>query len=227
MIQNMSRSEAIERMQEVSAEMEVLGDKPRLSARDDAKFLELDAEFDSLDAHRKRLERAAELAGARSGRGRLRVERGTPDDSSRAGEGLRSDALRTLDAAVSSDRLGARWFVGGDPDDDRDVRRRGYLQGPVRTSASVPAAGIVECEPNDSEFDPPIREHERRGQVPRTVAESANVGGPQDIREFQHGFDVQPGGHCFQSDLVIWRLLPVLHNRSNRKPDRADSKRDG
>jgi HK97 family phage major capsid protein len=108
-IQNMTRAEAISRMHTVQSSMEILGDRPRLDARDDAAFNALGTEFDDLTEHVERLDRAGELAGAGSGRGRFRVDRGMHGEDDRGrGDGVRSDALRTLDAAVRDDRLGAR-----------------------------------------------------------------------------------------------------------------------
>jgi HK97 family phage major capsid protein len=107
-VRNMTRDQAVERMHEIHADMETLGDRPRLSGRDDARFNELADEFNDLDEHRKRLERAAELAGASRGRGRFRLESGSIGEQDRGGEDRRSDAMRTLDDAVRDDRLGAR-----------------------------------------------------------------------------------------------------------------------
>jgi predicted phage gp36 major capsid-like protein len=109
-IASMTRAEAVARMQEIHDEMEPLGDKPRLNARDDARFLELDREFDDLSEHVGRLDRAAELASASRTGGRFRTERGSigEDDTGRDRDGVRGQALRCLDDAVRDKRLPAR-----------------------------------------------------------------------------------------------------------------------
>jgi HK97 family phage major capsid protein len=106
-----TREQAVCLMRGVHTEMEALGAKPRLSSRDQARFDELVGEFDELTEHIGRLDRAGDLAGAAgaaTGRGRYRLERGTPGDDEPRRDDRRSAALRTLDSLVAADRLPAR-----------------------------------------------------------------------------------------------------------------------
>jgi predicted phage gp36 major capsid-like protein len=107
-VRNMTRDQAVDRMEDIQAEMEPLGAKPRLSDRDQARFDELSDEFNDLDGHVRRLDRAAEMVRAGSGRGRFRLERGSiGEEEPRRADGVRSEAMRTLDRAVQSGRLEA------------------------------------------------------------------------------------------------------------------------
>ena len=75
----LTHSAAINRLVEIQAELERLGELDVLSPEDETYFVELRTEFTEVDEHRKRLERAAHLAQVRSaaeGRGSFRVERG-------------------------------------------------------------------------------------------------------------------------------------------------------
>jgi HK97 family phage major capsid protein len=128
-------------MQEVHDEMEVLGDRPRLSARDDARFNELADEFNDLDEHRKRLERAGELAGASRGRGRLRTERGSIGDDDTRRDDRRSDAMCALDDAVRDERLGTR---GAELVED--LMRTGPTMAQTWTQRWAAATGAPEYE---------------------------------------------------------------------------------
>ncbi len=62
----LTHSQSVKRLEEVFARMEELGEADELSPEEDAEFAELRSEFTEVDEHRKRLERAAELAAVRT-----------------------------------------------------------------------------------------------------------------------------------------------------------------
>lgn len=109
MFVNLTRSESVSRMEELHTRMEELGTKHRLSKADEVEFDELKEEFDQYRDHVERLDRSAEFAQAARGRGRYRTERGSiGEDDAPPRTDARSEALRTLDRAVSANRLNAR-----------------------------------------------------------------------------------------------------------------------
>ena len=85
----LTHKQSVSRLEEIFARMEELGADDNLTDEEDAEFAELRSEFAEIDEHRKRLERAAELAAVRSAAGqvqssrRLRVERGSNSQGSR------------------------------------------------------------------------------------------------------------------------------------------------
>lgn len=79
----LTHSQSVKRLEEIYARMEELGAADELDEAEDQEFAELRSEFADVDEHRKRLERAAELAavrtaaaGVKSSR-KLRVESGS------------------------------------------------------------------------------------------------------------------------------------------------------
>ena len=118
MFVNLTRSESVSRMEELHTRMEELGTKHRLSKADEVEFDELKEEFDQYRDHVERLDRSAEFAQASRGRGRYRTERGSiGEDDAPPRTDARSEALRTLDRAVSANRLNLdppmNWLVIG------------------------------------------------------------------------------------------------------------------
>src|SRR5689334_20658623 len=101
-----------ERMIAIHERMEQLAAKPRMSHADDVEFAKLRDEFDTLDRHRLKLERAASIASAAGGgNGNLRVERGSIQphaDENRPHNGFRDGAMRAIDRLVSANQLPAR-----------------------------------------------------------------------------------------------------------------------
>lgn len=81
----LTHSQSVNRLQEITAELERLQELDSLTAEDESYFEELRDEFFTVDEHRKRLERAAELARVKSAAGqvgqptrsRLRIETGS------------------------------------------------------------------------------------------------------------------------------------------------------
>lgn len=87
----LTHSQSVNRLQEIDSELQRLTELDSLTAEDEAYFEELRDEFFEVDEHRKRLERASELARVRSAVGqvgqpasqRLRIERGSNSQGSR------------------------------------------------------------------------------------------------------------------------------------------------
>lgn len=106
----LNRSDSVQRMQAIQADMEKLGAKHRLSQSDEAEFERLSEEFDDFDRHVRLLDMQQAQAGRGGARSRLRTVPGSPgeDDNPHRGDDRRSDAMRTLERAVDADRLNAR-----------------------------------------------------------------------------------------------------------------------
>lgn len=76
----LTHKQAVIRLQDITAELERLGNKNELTIEDERQWAELTREFDDVDEHRKNLERASDLARVRAaveGHAGGKVERGT------------------------------------------------------------------------------------------------------------------------------------------------------
>ena len=89
---SMTYSQSVNRIQEIEAEMTRLAEKESLTPEEDSLYKELRDEVFTVDEHRKRLERADELAQVKMVKGqvdqsvstrRYKIERGTPSQGSR------------------------------------------------------------------------------------------------------------------------------------------------
>ena len=107
--QTMTRDQAVARMTEIHERMEELGGKHRTSKADDQEFDEAAAEFNDLQRHVEKLDRAKVIAGAvGGGAGELRIERaidpyaGRDAAQERAYDGQRDSAMRQLDKSVKA-----------------------------------------------------------------------------------------------------------------------------
>ena len=81
----LTHSQSVNRLKEITAEMERLAELDDLSATDESYFAEIRDEFEAVDKHRKQLERDADLAKIRSaseGLNGLRVFAGSTSSSS-------------------------------------------------------------------------------------------------------------------------------------------------
>ena len=67
----LTHSQSVTRLQEIHSELERLAEVDTLTTEDESYFGELRDEFDQLDEHRKRLERAAEIAEVRTAAERI------------------------------------------------------------------------------------------------------------------------------------------------------------
>ena len=100
-IDTLTREAAVERMVECQERMEQIGGKHRASKTEEVEFGQLGDEFDQLQRHVEKLDRAASIAAvARGGAGDLRMER-RPDSDRRNG-GLRDSAMRQLERSVKA-----------------------------------------------------------------------------------------------------------------------------
>lgn len=109
MFVNLTRDQAVTRMEEAHRRMQVLGAKHRMSKADQTEFEQLRDEFDQLSEHVERIDRYAEIAKAVRGEGRLRLERGTRGEDDRpATDGTRDAVMRGLDAKIKAGTLAAR-----------------------------------------------------------------------------------------------------------------------
>ncbi len=138
----LTHSQSVNRLQEITAELERLGEQESLTAEDEAYFEELRDEFFSVDEHRKRLERAAELAKVKSAAGqvgqssraRLRI------DSASSSQGSRSDYDR--DAILEPDSVEDCRFRN--PWDLSEVRTFGRDTGEVSSELRARALSAIE-----------------------------------------------------------------------------------
>lgn len=111
MFVNLTRDQAVTRMEEAHRRMQVLDGKHRMSRVEAAEFEQLRDEFDQLSEHVERIDRRAELAKAARGEGgtRYRLERGTRGEDDRPDtDGTRDAVMRGLDAKVRVGTLAAR-----------------------------------------------------------------------------------------------------------------------
>ena len=114
---DLTRAEAVDRMQSIHEHMESLASKHRMSKADAVEFDEASAEFERLQLHVEKLDRAASIAGAsRGSSGSLRVERGSVQpfgDSANHGE--RDAAMRQLERSVKAGFSGPQRRGRGGP----------------------------------------------------------------------------------------------------------------
>lgn len=135
----LTHSQSVKRLEEIYARMEELGEADDLTPDEDDEFSGLRSEFTEVDEHRKRLERAAELAavrtaaaGVKSSR-KLRTEAGSSQAS-------RSDYDR--DAIMEPDSIEDCRFRN--PWDLSEVRTYGRDSGEVNTEMRARALSAIE-----------------------------------------------------------------------------------
>lgn len=136
----LTHSQSVNRLKEIHAELERLAELDALEPKDEDYFRQLSEEHARVDEHRKRLERAAELAKVTDAMGkvdrsqnRLRIEAGT------AAAG-RSDYDR--DAILEPDSVEDCRFKN--PWDLSDVRTFGRDRGEVATEMRARALSAIE-----------------------------------------------------------------------------------
>lgn len=144
----LTHSQSVSRLQEIHTELERLAELDTLTPEDDGYFEDLRGEFDSLDEHRKRLERAAEIAEVRSaaeriptGGRRLKVERGSNS------QGARSDYDR--DSILEPDSIEDCRFKN--PWDLSDLRTFGRNTGEVSGELRARALSAISKMPGASD----------------------------------------------------------------------------
>lgn len=94
----LTHSQSINRLREITTELERLGELDELNPEDDAYFTELRTEFQAVDKHRKYLERQAQLAEIRSAASgasaaNLRRTSGVPTDQGERDAILEPDSI--------------------------------------------------------------------------------------------------------------------------------------
>lgn len=137
MFVNMSRAEAVSRMEEAHARMEQLGAKHRRSQADEDEFDQLKAEFDDFARHVHRLDARAEItAAARGGNSRYSVERGAPSELDRDPIGDYRDSDAT--------------FRGRDPWNLREVQAFGREPEQLAAELRARALSAIESMPGAS-----------------------------------------------------------------------------
>jgi HK97 family phage major capsid protein len=132
-IETMTREAAVERMQDLHAEIETIALKHRTSRADDERFSAAQEEFAELHRQVDKLDRVAAIAGAAGGgAGTLRVERGSvqPLGDSGPHSALRDKAMRQLERSVKAGQLAAAGaetverLVDSGPDHERSWAAR-------------------------------------------------------------------------------------------------------
>lgn len=103
----LTHGQAIRRLEEITAELERLGELDDVTEQDETYFAELREEFASVDAHRKRLERDAELARVRA------VSAGLPGSRLRAVSGVPRTSDAGYDRDVFAEPTSVEAFRGG------------------------------------------------------------------------------------------------------------------
>lgn len=122
----LTREQTVQRLTEIDERFNALAAKHRMSRAEDAEFADLRAEFNQLEEHVERLDRAEVIAkAARGGAGALRVERGSGGDS------YDVDPLRDFDSAGDSRRFRNPW----DLSEVRTFREPGAVASELRARA--------------------------------------------------------------------------------------------
>ncbi|MGN9802057.1 phage major capsid protein [Micromonospora sp. L32] len=136
----LTHSQSVNRLKEITSELERLGELDELTPEDETYFGELRDEFKSVDKHRKKLERDAELAAVRSasqGIGGFRIQRGAPGNSADQGE---------RDAILEPDSVEDRRFRN--PWDLSEVRTFGRSRESVNEELRSRALSAIEKMPS-------------------------------------------------------------------------------
>lgn len=135
---SLSHSQSVKRLEEIYARMEELGEADDLTPEEDAEFAELRSEFEQIDEHRKRLERAAELAAVRTAAAGVKTSRKLRVDT--GSQGSRSDYDR--DAILEPDSIEDCRFRN--PWDLSEMRTYGRDQGEVAGELHARALSAIE-----------------------------------------------------------------------------------
>lgn len=145
----LTHSQSINRLREITAELERLGELNELTREDETYFAELSTEFDAVDSHRKRLERAADLERVRAAANGLNGGRRVP-----AVPGSQSSADEyDRDAILEPDSIEDHRFR--DPWNLRDMRVFGRDAGDVNAELQSRALDAIEKMPSAT---PRVRE---------------------------------------------------------------------
>lgn len=133
--------QAVNRLRDITAQMTQLAALDAPSSQDDEYFRELEQEYDIVDAHRLRLERAATLARVSrvtetlNVAGHLRAERGASGERHDAGHGYDRDAILNPDS-IEDARFGDPWATS-------EMRTMG--RPPEQVAAEFRARALSAC----------------------------------------------------------------------------------
>lgn len=139
----LSHSQAVIRLKDITAELERLEEKDQLTAEDEQSFDELTREFGEVDDHRRQLERTSALQRVRSaiktterGPAALKIERGTPVNPA---DGYDADPILHPDS-VTEHRFRNPWDLS-------EVRMFGRSKGEVAQEMRARALSAIEKMP--------------------------------------------------------------------------------
>jgi HK97 family phage major capsid protein len=139
----LTHSQSVNRLREITTELERLGELAEPTPEDETYFGELRDEFSRLDKHRKSLERQAQLAEVRQaaqGIGGYRVERGSGGNpSTGSGSGYDRDGILEPDS-VEEHRFRNPWDIG-------EVRTFGRSPSEVNAELRSRALSAIEKMP--------------------------------------------------------------------------------
>jgi HK97 family phage major capsid protein len=139
----LTHSQSVNRLKEITTELERLGELDELTPEDETYFGELRDEFKGVDKHRKKLERDVELAAVRTasqGIGGFRVQRGAPGNTGDQSE---------RDAILEPDSIEDRRFRN--PWDLSEVRTFGRSREDVNAELRSRALVAIEKMPSASD----------------------------------------------------------------------------
>ena len=141
-VPTLTHSGSVNRLREIRAQMAQIAELDQPSAQDDAYFRELATEFDTVDAHRLRLERSATLARVSSSTetlnvaNYLRAERGAGGEQHDNAHGYDRDGIMEPDS-IEVHRFRNPWQIDG-------VRTFG--RAPEAVAAEWRSRAISACE---------------------------------------------------------------------------------
>jgi HK97 family phage major capsid protein len=173
----LTHSQSVNRLEEITTELERLGEKDVLSPEDEAYFDTLNTEFRDVDQHRKRLERAAVLAEVRNteiSRVRTAVNGGRVERGSQAAEDV-----------LEPDSVAERRFRN--PWDLSEVRTFGRDGGEVSAEMRSRAFSAIEKMPHatDAVRETATRMIERNDDGNRLSKLALATSSPEYMRAFQ------------------------------------------
>jgi HK97 family phage major capsid protein len=134
----LTHSQSVNRLEDITTELERLGEKDVLSTQDEAYFDQLHDEFRSVDQHRKRLERAAKLADVKN------VEVARVRDAVQGGR-IERGTGPSSDEILEPDSIAERRFRN--PWDLSEVRTFGRDRSDVSTELRARALSAIERMP--------------------------------------------------------------------------------
>lgn len=138
----LTHKQTVNRMKDIQDEIERLAGKSALTVEDEKHWVELREEFEQLDAHRKNLERAADVARIRAAfeSGMAKVEHGTPVNSV---DGYDADPILSPDS-VEDCRFRNPWDLS-------EMRTFGRSKGEINQELRARAISAIEKMPGTND----------------------------------------------------------------------------